>query len=219
VSQLAPYPGFGAQLHDYSPGVAENGLFWTLPAPREAVRFDPDLQTGSYRATDLAVKDGFFVANSVAGAYTLPGTVSFEVGRRPVRRNRCATRPTGSSVSSAPLGRPLFGRPAPVNPASFRRRPAHPPAFPHRNPGYSLLIAAQWLDPADTDRHITWARETFRALRPHLTDRCYVNNLSADDRGSVAQVYGSNYDRLVTIKRRYDPENVFRLNRNIDPSG
>jgi hypothetical protein len=43
------------------------------------VRFDPDLQTGSYRATDLAVKDGFFVANSVAGAYTVPGTVSFEV--------------------------------------------------------------------------------------------------------------------------------------------
>lgn len=53
----------------------------------------------------------------------------------------------------------------------------------------------------------------------HLTDRCYVNNLSADDRGSVAQVYGSNYDRLVTIKRRYDPENVFRLNHKIDPSG
>jgi FAD/FMN-containing dehydrogenase len=91
-------------------------------------------------------------------------------------------------------------------------------AFPHRNPGYSLLIVAQWLDPADTDRNIGWARETFEALRPHLADRCYVNNLSADDRGSVAQAYGSNYDRLAEIKRRYDPDNVFRLNHNIDPA-
>jgi hypothetical protein len=91
-------------------------------------------------------------------------------------------------------------------------------AFPHRDPGYSLLIVAQWLDPAETETNINWARETFRALRPHMAHRCYVNNLSADDRGSVAQAYGSNYDRLVKIKRRYDPDNVFRLNHNVNPS-
>jgi len=91
-------------------------------------------------------------------------------------------------------------------------------AFPHREPGYNLLVAAQWLDPAETETNINWARETFRALRPHLADRCY-DNLSAEDRGSVAHACGSNYDRLVEIKRRHDPDNVFRLNHNVDPWG
>jgi hypothetical protein len=91
-------------------------------------------------------------------------------------------------------------------------------AFAHRDPGYNLLVVAQWLDPAGTDTNIDWARETFRDLRPHLEPRCYVNNLSADDAGSVAQAYGANYDRLVEVKRRYDPDNVFRLNHNVEPS-
>jgi FAD/FMN-containing dehydrogenase len=46
-----------------------------------------------------------------------------------------------------------------------------------------------------------------------------VNNLSDHDPASVAHAYGANYDRLVEIKRRYDPDNVFRLNHNIDPEG
>ncbi len=90
-------------------------------------------------------------------------------------------------------------------------------AFPHRDPGFSLLIVAQWLDPAETERNITWAKETFMALEPHLADRSYVNNLSDHSRDSVAHAYGANYERLVEIKRRYDPDNVFRLNHNIDP--
>jgi FAD/FMN-containing dehydrogenase len=92
-------------------------------------------------------------------------------------------------------------------------------AFPHRHPGHSLLIVAQWLDPAETERNITWARETFAALGPHLADRGYVNNLSDHDPDSVAHAYGTNYNRLVEIKRHYDPDNVFRLNHNIDPEG
>jgi hypothetical protein len=91
-------------------------------------------------------------------------------------------------------------------------------AFTHRHPGYSLVMAAQWLDPADTDLNIGWARNTFAALRPHLTERCYVNNLSADDGDAIRNAYGANYERLRAIKRRYDPDNAFRLNHNIDPS-
>jgi len=45
-----------------------------------------------------------------------------------------------------------------------------------------------------------------------------VNNLTADDGRLVHHVWGANYERLVTAKRRYDPENIFRLNHNIDPS-
>ena len=91
-------------------------------------------------------------------------------------------------------------------------------AFAHRSPGYSLLIASQWTDPRDTERNIAWARETFAALGPHMAGRSYVNNLIAEDGRNVDEVWGSNYRRLVTVKRRYDPANVFRLNHNIDPS-
>ena len=91
-------------------------------------------------------------------------------------------------------------------------------AFAHRAPGYSLLIVAQWPDARETEPNITWARETFDALHPYMADRSYVNNLTAEDGRMVHQVWGANYERLVTIKRRYDPSNIFRLNHNIDPS-
>jgi hypothetical protein len=90
-------------------------------------------------------------------------------------------------------------------------------AFPHRDPGYSFLIMSQWTDPGQTDTGIAWARETFDAMRPHMADRSYVNYFSADDDDRIRQAYGPNYDRLVELKRRYDPKNLFRLNQNIEP--
>lgn len=90
-------------------------------------------------------------------------------------------------------------------------------AFAHRAPGYSLLIVSQWTDEQDTERNIAWARETFEALRPCIAARSYSNNLIAEDGLKVREVWGANYQRLVTVKRRYDPGNVFRLNHNIDP--
>jgi hypothetical protein len=69
-------------------------------------------------------------------------------------------------------------------------------AFPHRKPGYSLLLLTQWADPADTETNITWTRETFEPLQPHMSPRRYVNYFSADDDGAVRQAYGRNYERL-----------------------
>jgi FAD/FMN-containing dehydrogenase len=76
---------------------------------------------------------------------------------------------------------------------------------------------AQWTKQRETQQHIAWAKETFETLRPHMTDRSYVNNLTTEDGRKVHEVWGANYRRLVTFKRRYDPGNVFRLNHNIDP--
>jgi FAD/FMN-containing dehydrogenase len=90
-------------------------------------------------------------------------------------------------------------------------------AYPHRQPGYNLFLISQWTDVAQTDTCIAWARETFDELSPHMADRSYTNYLSADDYHRVRHAYGSNYDRLVELKRRYDPDNLFRLNHNIDP--
>jgi len=91
-------------------------------------------------------------------------------------------------------------------------------AYPHRQPGHNLLLISQWTDPADSDAGIAWARTTFEALAPHMADRSYTNYLPADDHGRVRQAYGVNYDRLVELKRRYDPHNLFHLNQNIEPS-
>jgi FAD/FMN-containing dehydrogenase len=91
-------------------------------------------------------------------------------------------------------------------------------AVPHREEGWNLAITGQWLDPADTDANVAWARETHAALRPHLAERRWLNYL-ADDQGddAIRAAYGPNYDRLVAVKRRVDPENVFRHNHNIAP--
>jgi FAD/FMN-containing dehydrogenase len=90
-------------------------------------------------------------------------------------------------------------------------------AYPHREPGYNLLLISQWTDPADTDAGTAWARATFDALSPYMAERSYMNYLSADDHHRIHQAYGPNYGRLVELKRRYDPGNHFRLNQNIEP--
>jgi FAD/FMN-containing dehydrogenase len=90
-------------------------------------------------------------------------------------------------------------------------------AYPHRQPGYNLFLIAQWSDPDQTAAGIAWARETFDALSPYMANRSYTNYLSADDYDRVRQAFGPNYERLVELKRRYDPQNLFRLNHNIDP--
>jgi FAD/FMN-containing dehydrogenase len=90
-------------------------------------------------------------------------------------------------------------------------------AYPHREPGYNLFLISQWSDPSQTEAGIAWARDTFEALSPYMADRSYTNYLPADDYERVRQAYGPNYERLVELKRRYDPDNLFRLNHNIHP--
>jgi FAD/FMN-containing dehydrogenase len=91
-------------------------------------------------------------------------------------------------------------------------------AFPHRDPGYNLGVFAEWLDPADDTRNREWTREAFAALAPFVGDATYVNYLDDDDNARVRTSYGPNWPRLVELKRRYDPRNVFHVNQNIDPT-
>ena len=91
-------------------------------------------------------------------------------------------------------------------------------AFPHRDRGYNLIIISQWTDPADTDAGTVWARETYDSLQPYMADGAYINYLDHDDADRVRAAYGPNYERLRDLKRRYDPQNLFRLNQNIPPS-
>ncbi len=98
------------------------------------------------------------------------------------------------------------------------RVPVDATAFPHRQPGFNILIAGVWADAKDDDENIDWARETYQTLRPQLGSGRYVNYLSEDDGTAVADAYGPNLARLAEIKRRYDPGNRFHLNHNIEPA-
>lgn len=91
-------------------------------------------------------------------------------------------------------------------------------AFPHREEHYDLLILSQWPNPTDSAENIQWTRELFEAMQPFFDNGVYVNNLGDEGQDRVKQAYGSNYERLVTLKNKYDPTNLFRLNQNIEPS-
>ena len=92
-------------------------------------------------------------------------------------------------------------------------------ATPHRQRGFNLGLYGVWLDPAATDQNVAWTRASYEAMRPFLSDLRYVNYLGDDETGEepIRAAYGPNYDRLVDVKTKYDPDNVFHLNQNIQP--
>jgi FAD/FMN-containing dehydrogenase len=97
------------------------------------------------------------------------------------------------------------------------RVPNDATAFRHRDAGYDLIIAAIWDQPDQQEAHIDWARRFWAAMQPHSTGDVYVNYLSDEGDDRVRAAYGPHYQRLVELKRRYDPDNVFHHNQNIRP--
>jgi FAD/FMN-containing dehydrogenase len=92
-------------------------------------------------------------------------------------------------------------------------------AFSQRAAAHNVNINAVWTeeDP-DVGRHVAWARDFFDAMQPHAGGRVYVNFLGEEGGDRVRQAYGARtYERLVELKRAYDPTNLFRLNQNIEP--
>jgi len=90
-------------------------------------------------------------------------------------------------------------------------------AFGHRADNFSMVILAGWDDPSADQANIQWVRDYSDAIAPHSEKGGYVNFLDADDQDRVQANYGANYSRLVEIKRKYDPDNVFHVNQNIVP--
>jgi hypothetical protein len=76
------------------------------------------------------------------------------------------------------------------------RVPVDTTACAMRITGFNVVIISQWLDPAENDRHIAWARETYAALQPYLGKTRYLNYLGGDEDGDPAAVYGANFARL-----------------------
>jgi FAD/FMN-containing dehydrogenase len=104
---------------------------------------------------------------------------------------------------------------------AYRRVGVEETAFAHRDWDYNFLIVSRWTDPTEADQHIQWTRGVWQAIQPYASGGVYVNYLEPGQEGAdrIRAAYGPVYDRLVALKKQYDPTNFFRLNQNIQPTG
>ena len=100
---------------------------------------------------------------------------------------------------------------------AISRVPQDATAYGHRDAQFAMNVHGRWTDPSRDQACIGWARDLFNAAAPFATGAVYVNFMTQDEGERVRAAYGPNYERLVQLKRRYDPTNLFRMNQNIRP--
>lgn len=93
--------------------------------------------------------------------------------------------------------------------------PSDAMAYSSRDAKFVMNVHGRWDNPVDDEQCIAWSRAFFKAAAPYATGGAYVNFMTAEESDRVAAAYGPNYARLVEVKKRYDPENIFHLNQNI----
>ena len=107
----------------------------------------------------------------------------------------------------------------PVNGAVHRVGPAET-AWNERSATWTMVIVAVDEDPALAEDLGAWAKRYWSAIHKHTNNGGYVNFMMGDgDPARLEATYGENYDRLVALKRKYDPTNFFHVNQNIPLGG
>lgn len=91
-------------------------------------------------------------------------------------------------------------------------------AYSLRDDQWDYDVISQWTDPVESADHIQWTRDYWNAVEPYASGEVYVNHLDAEEAGRLTAAYSRNYDRLVALKNKYDPTNLFRMNQNIKPT-
>ncbi|SFB91888.1 FAD/FMN-containing dehydrogenase [Halobiforma haloterrestris] len=95
--------------------------------------------------------------------------------------------------------------------------PVEATAYPHRDAEFVMNLHTRWEDPEQDEECIAWARDMHEAMAPHATGGVYANFVP-EEVGDQQAAYRENYDRMVEVKTKWDPENVFRLNHNVEPN-
>ena len=90
-------------------------------------------------------------------------------------------------------------------------------AWSYRNANWAQVIVGIDPDPANKEKISTWAKEYWEALHPYSAGGAYVNFMMEEGQERVKASYKNNYDRLAKVKAKYDPDNFFRVNQNIQP--
>jgi hypothetical protein len=99
------------------------------------------------------------------------------------------------------------------------RVPVSATAFGLRRTHYSINIMPAWTDPAMAEKCIDWAHTFASAMEAFGASDAYVNYLGDEGSSAVKASYGTNYDRLANLKKKYDADNFFQFNQNIPPAG
>lgn len=103
---------------------------------------------------------------------------------------------------------------------ALNRLPDDHSAVGNRDAKFVLNIAASWEKPDDDEPNIAWAREAWRQMRGFSTGGTYINFLTEEEGDErIHDAFRANYERLVDIKTKFDPENMFRMNKNVSPRG
>ena len=100
---------------------------------------------------------------------------------------------------------------------AINQKPVDSTAYPHRDAEFTMVLHTQWEDPERDGECIAWAREMHEAMTPHATGGVYANFVPEKD-GDQQAAYRENYGRMVEVKTKWDPENVFQLNHNVKPT-
>jgi FAD/FMN-containing dehydrogenase len=104
------------------------------------------------------------------------------------------------------------------NGGAIARVPNHATAFAHRPALANLLVIVGWPNGRDSTEHVNWIKQYYATLEP-FTGGFYINDLDPSTTAAkINENFGANYNRLVAVKNKYDPRNLFRLNANVKPS-
>ena len=98
------------------------------------------------------------------------------------------------------------------------RIPQDATAYTHRDAQFVVNAHGRWDDPADDAKGVAWARELSQAAAPFATGGVYVNFMTQEETSRIHAAYGSNYQRLVELKKKFDPSNLFQMNQNVRPA-
>jgi FAD/FMN-containing dehydrogenase len=103
---------------------------------------------------------------------------------------------------------------------AMNRVPPEATAFGRRDAPFMIEITSRWSDPLASEQHIAWTRRFCANMEPYTTGKLYVNmpGFGEEEARFAPAAYGTNYERLVALKKLYDPTNLFRHNQNIQPT-
>jgi len=119
----------------------------------------------------------------------------------------------GSKIPTMFSGMHLY----PINGAAGRVKNTDTP-WHYRNARYAQVIVGVDPDPANNEKIISWTKGYYDALHPYSAGGAYVNFMMDEGEDRIKATYKDNYQRLTTIKKKYDPSNLFRVNQNIKPA-